>query len=491
MHAVPSAPVPLEVALADQQHRFYAEAGPGAFAGTVPFRLSTSRAMARLVVHAAAAFAQAQGKARVRLVDVGAGSGRLGYHVRALRPDLSLVLTDASASMCQALAAHPQLHGAAVHHRPATDLGPALACAPDEALVVVGTYLLDTLPHALVQAPDGARAFVDATGALSFRQAPGDAFTRAYLRRLGEGRAFLPVGAFDLVRALERRLDGPALLLLADKMATTLSAAREGERPRLVRHGAGASVLVNFDALRAWLGWRGVAVAPGGTDDFVVASTVLKGRVPVPGMFDGVPHPLAVQARVTALRVPATPVAGGEVVGRGAPVAGDGAAERGALPEAGDAALRGTPAAASTSVGTAAPPVVAGVLALEPDGDALLELSDVLVAHAPHVTGEARERLGAWLLSAAQTAFVLPADDVAFHAGRVLQALSFAGAAVACFSESLRRHGDAPVTRLFRASSLLALDATGPAREDVAAVLAVDPAHAQALALWASLEAGE
>ncbi|MEW5738904.1 MAG: class I SAM-dependent methyltransferase [Myxococcota bacterium] len=430
--------VSLEEALAQQQRDFYADAGQAAFAGTVPFRLSTSRAMARLVVQAARAFARALGRPRVRLVDVGAGTGRLAYHVHALAPDIALVLTDASQQMCASLRAHPQLTNASVVHAPADALSDALACAADEALVVVGAYLLDTLPHALLQAPGGQRAFVDASGELSFQAAELDGFSRSYVTRMRTGRAFLPVGAFRFLSHLEASVAAPTLVLLADKMATSLSAAREPDAPRIVRHGAGASVLVNFDALKCWLGWRGVTTAPGGTDDFVVAATVLGGRVAVPDLFQGATHPLAAQAHVTALR------------------------------EASD--------------------VASGLLVLEPDGDVLLELADALVAQAARgVSDQVRADLGVWLLDAARGAFFLPADDVAFHAGRALHRLGFAGAAVACFSESLKKHGDEVVTRVFRAAALLELDARDEARADLDLALARDPANAQALSLRAAV----
>lgn len=492
---MPSEPVPLEVALASRQQRFYADAGQEAFSGTVPFRLSTSRATARLVVHAAQAFAQRRGKRHVRLVDVGAGTGRLGYHARLQAPDVRLVLTDASAAMCEALRAHPQLAGATVVHAAATDFGAALACADDEALVVVGTYLLDTLPHALMEAPMGRRAFVDDSGRFTFRSAPLDAFTRAYVARLGHGRAFLPTGAFDFVRALEAQLDGPALLVLGDKVASTTSAAREGERPRLVAHGAGASVLVNLDALRGWLGWRGWTQARGGSDDFVVGATVLRGRCRLDGLFGELPHPLDVQARVTALRnahevLPQTRAREATALRRDDGVR-DGEVPRlrrsdTSTPGTGDGA-RGAGALGRKAVAPRRDELVPSLLALEPDGDVLLELSDALVDVASRGVDEAlRQRLAEWLLEAARTTFVLPADDVAFHAGRVLQALGFAGAAVACFSESLARHGDADVTRLFRATALLALEARARALEDVDAVLGRSPAHEQALALRAA-----
>jgi SAM-dependent methyltransferase len=434
---VSTALVPLEEVLARRQRDFYAGAGQDAFAGAVPFRLSTSRAMARLVVQAARAFARTRGMPRVRIVDVGAGSGRLAYHLRCLAPDVTVVLTDASAAMCAALRAHPQLEGTTVFHLPADALGPALVCADDEALVVVGTYLLDTLPHALLQAPDGQRAFVDGLGTLTFHACPTDAFTRAWLARLKTGRAFLPVGGFRFLSALEHAVPAPTLVLLADKMATSLSAAREPQSPRIVRHGGGVSVLVNLDALRCWLGWRGLMVAPGGSDDFVVAATVVGGRVAVPDLFEGVVHPLDAQARVTSLRP--------------------------------------------------RPDVAEGVLGLEPDGDALLELADALVARVERgLPDSVRAALGAWLLDAARGAFFLPADDVAFHAGRVLHRLGFSGAAVACLSESIHKHGDAVVTRLFRAQALLALGAREQALVDLDAALVRDPGNVQALRLRAA-----
>jgi precorrin-6B methylase 2 len=433
--------VPLEQALAVRQRRFYARAGLDAFDGTVPFRLSTSRAMARVVVQAALAFAHQQGKARVRLVDVGAGTGRLGFHVLQLEPRMQVVLTDASRRLVAQWRVHPQLATAprlSFVRASAYALGAALNPAPDEALVVVGTYLLDTLPHALLEAPSGRRAFVDKAGGLTFQAARLDDFARAYLQRLGHGRAFLPVGAFAFIAALERQVRTPTLLLLADKMATTVEQAREDEQLRLVSHGAGASVLVNLEALRGWLGWRGWQQAAGGSADFVVGATVLKrGRLTLPPLFEG-PHPLDVQAQVTALRDD--------------------------------------------------PHVVAGVLQLSPDGDVLLELAEALERQAEAIIDDGlRKQLGAWLLEAARGAFFLPADDVSFHAGRVLHRLGFAAAAVACFSQSVQCHGDLAVTRVHRARSLAALGAASAARDDLHEVLRREPRHAEALALLARL----
>lgn len=457
---------PLDEVLAEQQERFYARAGLSAFAGTVPFRLSTSRAMAALVATAALRFAARRGRPRVRLVDVGAGTGRLGFHLLALGdPRLCVTLTDASAALVEAWRRQPQLEAALeqghlrVHHLPATALAPALVAEPDEALVLCGTYLLDTLPHALLEAP-GRQALVDDAGALHFADAPLDDFSRASLARLGHGRVLLPVGAFAFLRAAEAALKEPALVVLADKGSLTLEQSREPRAPRLARHGDGASAWVNFDALRAWLGWRGWRLAPGSEPDFVVGATVLRGRAPLDGLFEGTAHPLAAQQAVTRLRQEVDHVAGHP------------RATKGRAPSATAAGAEGT--------------WWERLLALPCDGDAVLELADAMCT-APLPPDELKPRLGDWLLTSVRTAFLLPADDVAFQAGRVLYRLGFAGGAAACFSHSLEQHGETTSARLNRALCLAQLGALQAARDDVQLVLRAEPGHAGATRLLAQL----
>lgn len=439
---------PLEDSLSTRQARFYEEAGLSAFEGTVPFRLATSWAMAAVVAGAARAFARAQGCAAVRVVDLGAGTGRLGARVKVLLPEARVALVDGARSLVDAWAGHPDLAGlerwqaSALH---AGALAPALETSPTEALVVVGTYLLDTLPHALVETPSGLRAAMDAAGRLVPGALPAKGFAARYAARLPPGRAFVPVGAFDLVQALERATRRPTLLLLADKGPSARAEVLEGHRSRLVRHGQGASVAVNFDAFRAWLGWRGWWVAPGATVDFTVGATVLhRGR----GRFDAVaqalatgPSPLAAQQQVTALR------------------------------------------------GADAEALVAGVLAMRPEGDVVLELADELCAAGPRVPAALREPLAAWLLDAVRTVFYLPPDDVAFHAGRVLHRLGFAGAAVACFGQSLARHGDTVAAHFNRAVCLAELGAAEAATEELRGVVAREPGHAGARRVLAELGA--
>lgn len=431
---------PLEVWLAGQQRAFYAGAGLEAFKGAVPFRLSTSRAMAELVVKASLAFARQVGRRRVRLVDFGAGSGRLGWRVHQADERFRVALVDASERMVAGWGPHAQL---GVAPRVSFHLGQApdsavLATEPDEARVVVGTYLLDTLPHALIDAATGHRAFVDDSGALHFAPAQTDSFVTAFCSRLGHGRAFMPLGAFEFIRQLEERTTGPTLLLVADKMAQTLEQAREPERLRIVAHGGGSSLLVNQPALRAWLGWRGFEEAPGSTSDFVVGATVLRRQGPVKGLFADVVHPLAAQQHVTRLRE-------------------------------------------DPHLAQLAPEHA-------PDPDTLVEWAQTLVRQAPALDDERRKRVADWVLESARGAFFVPGDDVAFQAGCVLHALRFPRAAVACFSESLRLHGDVGVTRLHRARSLAELGALALAREDLLSVSESDPAHPQARGLLDVLE---
>lgn len=443
--------LPFEEALEARQRRFYAEAGSRAFEGTVPFRLSTSEAMARALWAAADAFRRATGATRVRLVDLGAGTGRLVWatlrHAAAAGVPCRGVLTDASGAMLEAWRAHPQLRaleasGAVelrqVDARDAGALSPVLACAPAEALVLVGTYLLDTLPNALVSGTPEApsRGLLDDGGALSFEAWPeATPFVRAQLRH--GGPRFLPVGGFGLVRALEAAAPGPALLVLGDKGPLDAPSAVEGPTLRVARHGDGHSVAVNFEALAAWLGWRGWAVLPGNTPDFVVGATLLRRGgltlAPVAQALAGREHPLAAQAAVTALReLP---------------------------PERLHHAL----------------------LTLEPGPDALLELADDLRRVVGELPPEARAAVCRWAWASLEATFWNRGDDVAFHVGTVLQRAGALEAATLAYGESLSREGPSVAAHFNRALCFLGLGQ--PAKDDLEAVLRLDPAHPRAAAL--------
>src|SRR5581483_1688176 len=76
-------------------------------------------------------------------------------------------------------------------------------------------------------------------------------FVRGYAKRVGAGAFLLPVGAFKCLQSIAGWSHGRCLVLVADKGEPALSF----DEPQLQRHG-GISARVNFDALRAWWGWR-------------------------------------------------------------------------------------------------------------------------------------------------------------------------------------------------------------------------------------------
>lgn len=444
----------LDQALEARQRQFYDAAGASAFHGTVPFRLSTSRAMARLVLEVGQAFARSQRRPRLRIVDLGAGSGRLVFHLAQRAPaDVTFVLVDGSAAMVESWSAHPALGRLAAdgrvqlcHARAETidSLGEILRTGPDEALLVIGTYLFDSLPHVLLEGPEGRLGSITDHGVVHFDERTNDGFLRSWAARLNHGMAFVPTGALRLLCRLEHSLTQPTLFVCADKGARSVDESREGQPLRLASHAAGASVFVNFDALRCWLGWRGWVEAAGNEPDFVIGATLLaRGTARVDELapiWSKLVHPLQAQRAVTALR-------------------------------------QAKPAV-----------LVPAVLALEPDGDVVLELADALVAAAPApLSPELKQALGGWLLDAVRTSFHVPTDDVAFHAGRVLQRLGFAGAAASCFGHSLAHHGEHASARFNLAVCLAELGERAEAQRALHLVLASDPTHARALELLQSL----
>jgi tetratricopeptide (TPR) repeat protein len=237
-------------------------------------------------------------------------------------------------------------------------------------------------------------------------------------------------------------------MLWGDKGGRALDQTREGEALRVASHQGGASVFVNFDALACWLGWRGCAEAPDNEPDFVIGATLLARKAwrldeLIGDALSSAVHPLRAQKAVTALR------------------------------------------------GAEARVLICAVLALEPDGDVLLELADSLVAAAAgagaQLPASQRHALGAWLLDAVRSAFYLPADDVAFQAGRVLHMLGFAGAAASCFGHSLAHHHEHASARFNLAVCLAELGELTEATRALHQVLATDPTHARARELLVHL----
>jgi len=65
----------------------------------------------------------------------------------------------------------------------------------------------------------------------------------------------VPTGAMKALQRVTEWSKGRCLVLAADKGEPDVRAVQAGGSPKLQRHG-GISAMVNFDAVRAWWGWR-------------------------------------------------------------------------------------------------------------------------------------------------------------------------------------------------------------------------------------------
>lgn len=264
---------------------FYEEQGPAAFtSGVVPWRITSCPLLAASYADASAAFARDAGarsraapRGPLQIVELGGGTGRLAFHLmRALdarQVDFHYQFTDASASTVTAAGRHPQLQPWIERGRLSIQrldaLDPARLEVGEGPVVVVANYLFDSLPHDAWRA-DGGEAlaqhvelwspelgaalehtdwkFVEAT-------APADPPVLGYAARVGSGRFLWPTGPIASLSALAARLRRPHLWLIADKGPATADEVRGQDTASLAKHGC-VSALVNFDALRAWAGWR-------------------------------------------------------------------------------------------------------------------------------------------------------------------------------------------------------------------------------------------
>ncbi|MBL8957182.1 MAG: hypothetical protein JNK82_40790 [Myxococcaceae bacterium] len=263
--------------------QFYERAATEAWSkGIVPWRLTNSvrvaEAYGRLISAWRTDLIAAGFKAPdapVEVLELGGGAGRLAFHlVRWLeqaKVPFQLTWSDAAASNVAAFNARTfvQERAGAVEAVKLDVLqdpmGPPLA--PD---VVIGSYLFDTLPHdawavrggrlveqhVRVELPPGTAPECE-RAELHWADVETDApaFVRGYAPRVGEGGFMLPVGALQCLKRVTEWSTGRCLVLAADKGEPDVAAVQAGGSPKLQRHG-GISAMVNFDAIRAWWGWR-------------------------------------------------------------------------------------------------------------------------------------------------------------------------------------------------------------------------------------------
>lgn len=229
--------------------------------GLVPWRATTCPALADVEASLIAAFARdcrAEGSlgptTPLTVIDVGAGTGRLAFHLapklEALGVKAHLVLTDVAPSNVSTLSAQPQLRALADRGLVSFEVFDALAPRPvgaGQATVLLAHYLFDTLPHRVFRLTGSGAAF---EGLVDVDETPWAwRYEPATLPRALEGRSpgtfLLPVGAARALEAWRAELDGPLLVLAADKGVTPRG---PGEDPLLARHES-ISAGVDFAAL--------------------------------------------------------------------------------------------------------------------------------------------------------------------------------------------------------------------------------------------------
>jgi hypothetical protein len=297
------------------QRAYFEAQGPRAWAsGAVPHYVTSHPYLARAFAEVIAGFAADRARARpsseprpLYIVELGAGSGRLGYQiVRALRAALDLaaagwrpiyVMTDLAERTVAWWQAHPWL-------RPLVDAGlldfarfdvesddrltlrasgrVISTSAPADELVVIANYVLDSLPQD-VFASDGTTldeclaatpqlvasvagsgfAAIEMTYAL--RPAAPDYYGDPLLdgileqhRRDARGVFTFPCAAIAGLERLRAMASGRMLLLSADKGGARLDEVGGDTGPGLSVHGS-VSMTVNYHAIGAW------ALARGGT----------------------------------------------------------------------------------------------------------------------------------------------------------------------------------------------------------------------------------
>jgi hypothetical protein len=290
------------------QRRFYAQRGIAAFSqGTVPHYITSNpfiaKAYARVVLGYLRDLAPRLRPGQpVYLIELGAGTGRFGFHfVKSLSALLAqsplqgirfcYVLTDFSPGSVAAWQVHPALQPLVAAHQ--LDFAVFDAAAPDalalqgsgavlspgaleNPLIVLANYVLDGIPQDAFRLQDGQlyeslvtltsfqpEPDLDAPGLLDrldvlyeARPVHGDYYDdpacnrllSTYARGPEEGVLLFPCAALACLAYL-RRLSGDRLLLLTgDKGDPTAEARLPQSAPELVHHGS-VSLMVNHHAL--------------------------------------------------------------------------------------------------------------------------------------------------------------------------------------------------------------------------------------------------
>jgi hypothetical protein len=272
----------------DLQRRWFELAGERAWSEEVlPSYVTTNPTMAAAIASLIVAWVRdgGSGGEPVAIVELGAGPGRLGWHVaRALAKDahvvprFTYVLTDVPARTLAWWRAHPQLASAAnlAFARLDVESGELPPEIPAGPLVVIATYLFDSVrcdafavrDGALVEkrvslvAPHGCdldgehalgeigRAWSDhPIDAAHYGDPDLDAVLAGYAS-LGRAELTFPIAGLRCLRRLEERSGGRLLAIAADKGFVDARAYVGRSEPDTTHHGC-ISIAVNLNAFKS------------------------------------------------------------------------------------------------------------------------------------------------------------------------------------------------------------------------------------------------
>ncbi|MEA2901364.1 MAG: hypothetical protein QOH36_1251 [Actinomycetota bacterium] len=337
------APCPLsESRLWALQRSFFARQGVDAWRdGTVPHYVTSNafiaRAYARVVLGFLRDLAGADGRAAgqapetVYVVELGAGSGRFGWHfLRHLGPLLAAsgigaervvyVMTDFSRSTIDAWADHPSLAPFLADGRLALArfdaaepgvivLEPSGAVIPlgGNPLVVIANYVFDSLPQdcftfrdgivyeelaCLCSPPDVDPSTLDGLEGLGLSWEPRvresdaapaadpwvDHLLEGYRQRLGAATVLVPTVPLRCVRHFHDLSDGRLLVLSADKGDAEEADLVRDSPPDVAVHGS-VSLTVNYHAIGEFVRLRGgQALHPSHRPAYLLVAAYVFGR---------------------------------------------------------------------------------------------------------------------------------------------------------------------------------------------------------------------
>ncbi|HEX9018701.1 MAG TPA: SAM-dependent methyltransferase [Anaerolineaceae bacterium] len=301
------------------QRKFYEQRGVEAWKkGFVPHYVTNNPTIAAAYARVACAFLQdamAAGKLDARqpvyLLELGAGSGRLAYHILRQLPAalersglkgqrVVYVLADMAERNLEFWRSHPRLQPFfasgqldLARYDPLTEReirlersGATLAAgAVTNPLVVLANYFFCVIPvdifsvqrgilfEELVELASTDLRLVRDDPALlpglavelkpSFAAAPYyddpeiDRLLHDYPAIMGDEYLTFPIAGLTCLRNLNMLAGGPLLALTGDRGYASLDALREQGRPEFSLHGNSLSMMVNFHALGEWVRRRG------------------------------------------------------------------------------------------------------------------------------------------------------------------------------------------------------------------------------------------